>query len=116
MVLMARARCEGPIVEVMHVECGRACLALPVGARMSYRPVPVLHWPMRGWPFDLLDAGGARSVRAVAVFDQSLASPDVGFCDGSDTEGAIRDLLEAVPGRFGAMAPDLSGECSGGGG
>ena len=42
MVLMARTWDEGWTVEVMRVECGRARLALRVGARMSYRPVSVL--------------------------------------------------------------------------
>ena len=40
-------------------------------------------------------------------FDQSLASPDVGFCDGSDLKGATSDLLHAVKWPFGPAALDL---------
>ncbi len=36
-----------------------------------------------------------------------LASPVVGFCDSSHTEGAISNLLDAVHGRSGVAAPDL---------
>lgn len=97
---------EGRTVEVMPVECGRACLTLPVSDRMSYRPVPVLHRLVRGWSFDLLYAGGACSVQPVAVFDQSLASPDVGFCDGFDTAGAFSDLLGGVQACLGAPVLD----------
>ena len=81
---------------MMHVECARARLALPVGALMSSRPVPVLQRLARGWPFDWLPAGGAHSMQAVAVFEQSLASPEFGFCDSSDTQEAISDLFGAV--------------------
>ena len=67
MVLIARARCEGRIVEVMYVECG---------------------------PF----------VQVVAIFDQSLPSPDVGFCDGSGIGGTVSGFLDVVQGWFRAAA------------
>ena len=39
MVLLARARRDGVVLAPMHVGCGALRLALPVGARMAYRPV-----------------------------------------------------------------------------
>ena len=107
MVLMARARGDGRTVEVMHVECGRARLALLVEAWIAYRPVPVLQGLARGWPFDRLDASGTHYVHGAAVLDQSLALPDVGFCDGSGAGGAIRGLLDMVQGRFGVATLEL---------
>ena len=46
-------------------------------------------------------------MQAVATFDQSFASPEVGFCDRSDTKGAISDLLGGMQGRFAAAALEL---------
>ena len=61
-LLLSRARCVGLTVAVMYVECAPACLAFPVGDRMSYCPVLLLHRLVREWPFHLLHTGGTRSV------------------------------------------------------
>ena len=104
MVLMARARGEGWAVEVMHLECGRARLVLPVGGRMTYRPV--LQRLARWWPFERLDVDGAYSVQAVAVIDRlphSLvcAGPPVGMCTA----------ISAVPITF--LPPPREGDYAG---
>lgn len=105
MVLLARACRDGVVFAPMHVGCEALRLALPVGARMAYRPV--LQRLARGWPAGVSDVVSAYSVQAVPAFDACPSVPELGFCDGPDPEGVISHLLDAVQERFGASALDL---------
>ena len=73
---------------------------------MAYRPV--LPRPARGCPAGGSDIVSAYSLQGVALLDVHPSVPELGFCHGSDPDGVISDLLDAVPHGFAASALDLA--------